>query len=784
MPPLQVHLPLRRRILLQITMKKLLQLLVMLCLSSAAMAETFTIEDIRVQGLQRISAGTVFNYLSVKVGDEMTDNDARGIIRSLFKSKYFDDVQVERDGNVLVIIVDERPAISSIELIGNKDLDSAELLKSLRDIGFGEGQVFEQAMLERVELELERQYFSRGKYGVAIESEVTPLSRNRVAIQITMAEGVVATIKDINIVGNNSYEQDELTTEFQTTTGTLLSFITKDNQYSRQKLSADLETLRSFYLDRGFVDFTVESTQVSISDDKKNIFITINISEGDKYKINEVRLAGNLIVPEQELFKLVTISRNSVFSRKAITNSTENLTDRLGNDGYAFANVNAVPEINAEEKEVDLTFFVDPGRRAYVRRINISGNSKSRDEVLRREFRQQESAWISTEKVEQSKQRVSRLGYFEDVNVETIPVPGVQDQVDLDFSVTETPSGSLSAGIGFSQSDGLIFNANITQKNFLGSGKHIRFGFNNSSINTVYSFGYTNPFLTVDGISRGFNAFYRKTDADQANIARFTLDAFGGDMTFGIPISEDNRINLGLGYEHTEVELPSFQNERITRYEEYLEREGDTFDTVTLNLGWSSDSRDNALLPTSGISQSVSAEVAIPGPSLQFYKLRYKVNAYRPISDSLTFAVRGEFGYGDAYGSTEEYPFFQNFYAGGIRSVRGFQANTLGVRETTPDGDDEPLGGNLLVTGGAEVIFPVPFTDNKLKSFRLSAFTDFGNVYDVDQDFDAGLLRYSAGLSAIWISPFGAMSFSIAAPIKKEDGDETEAFQFSLGSTF
>jgi outer membrane protein insertion porin family len=482
-------------------------------------------------------------------------------------------------------------------------------------------------------------------------------------------------------------------------------------------------------------------------------------------------------VPEAELFDLVTIKQNSVFSRKAITKSTENLTSRLGNDGYAFANVNAVPEIDREKREVNLTFFVDPGRRAYVRRINISGNSKTRDEVLRREFRQQESAWISTEKVEQSKSRVSRLGYFEDVNVETIPVAGTQDQVDLDFSVAETPSGSLSAGVGYSQSDGIIFNANVTQRNFLGSGKHIRFGFNNSDINTVYSFGYTNPFATVDGISQGFNAFYRKTDADEANIARYTLDAFGGDVNFGIPISEVNRITLGLGYENSKIDIPS--GNEISRYQDFIDREGDSFDTFSLNLGWSSDSRDNALLPTSGISQSVNAEVAVPGGSLQFYKLRYKTNLYRPISDSLTFALRGELGYGEAYGDTEEFPFFQNFYAGGIRSVRGFQANTLGVKE-----DDQALGGNLLVTGGAEVIFPVPFMKKTLKSFRLSAFTDFGNVYDVDQDFDAGLLRYSAGLSAIWISPFGAMSFSIAAPLSKEDDDETEAFQFSLGSTF
>lgn len=758
-------------------MKKLLQTLVLLCLSAVANAENFIIKDIRVEGLQRISAGTVFNYLPVKVGDEMTDNDAKGIIRALFKSKYFDDVQLEQQDDILVIKVSERPAISSIELVGNKDMDSKELLKSLSQIGFAEGRVFEQAMLERVELELERQYFSRGKYGVAINSEVTPLSRNRVAIRITMAEGVVATIKGINIVGNHAFDEEELMTDFQTTTGGMLSFITKDNQYSRQKLSADLETLRSYYLDRGYVDFTVESTQVSITEDKKNIFITINISEGEKYKINEVRLAGNLIVPEQELFDLITIKKNSVFSRKAITKTTENLTNRLGNDGYAFANINAVPDIDREAREVNLTFFVDPGRRAYVRRITISGNSKTRDEVLRREFRQQESAWISTEKVEQSKTRISRLGYFEDVNVETTPVPGTQDQVDLGFSVAETPSGSLSAGIGYSQSDGIIFNANVTQQNFLGSGKHIRFGFNNSSVNTVYSFGYTNPFATVDGISQGFNAFYRETDADKANIATYTLDAFGGDITFGVPISENNRVNLGVGYEHTQLDVPPTTT--ISRYSNFINREGDSFDTISLNLGWSSDSRDSALLPTKGMSQSVSAEVAIPGGSLQYYKLKYKNNWYHPLNDNLTFSLRGEFGYGESYGDTEEFPFFQNFYAGGIRSVRGFQANTLGLKE-----DGQALGGNMLVTGGAEVIFPVPFMKKTLKSFRLSAFTDVGNVYDINQDFEASLLRYSAGLAAIWISPFGAMSFSFATPFNEQQGDETEAFQFSLGSTF
>ncbi len=757
-------------------MNKLLKIIALLLLSASVFAESFIIKDIRVEGLQRISAGTVFNFLSVKVGDEMSEKDAKSIIRSLYKSKYFSDVGVEEEEGVLVIKVSERPAVSSIEFVGNKDLESGELLKSLRQIGFSEGQVFEQAMLERVELELERQYFSRGKYGVIIESEVTPLPRNRVAVRITMAEGIVATIASINIIGNTSFEEDELLEDFKSTTGNILSAFSKDNQYSRQKLSADLETLRSFYLDRGYVAFSVESTQVSITDDKKQMFITINISEGDRFKIKEVRLAGDLIVAEEELFDLVTIKKDAVFSRKEITRSTKSLTNRLGNDGYAFANVNSVPNIDYENKEVTLTFFVDPGRRAYVRRINIAGNSKTRDEVLRREFRQQEAAWISTDKVEQSRARVKRLGYFEDVNVETIPVPGTSDQVDLDFNVTEMASGSLSAGMGFSQTDGLIFNANIVQKNFLGSGKHINFGFNNSSVNTVYSFGYTNPFATVDGISQGFNAFFRQTDADAANIASFSTDNWGGDISFGIPISENNRIRLSLGYENTVLKLPESP---IQTYQDFVDAEGTDFDTFTVSLGWSSDSRDSSVLPTRGRSQSLTAEVAIPGGSLQYYKIKYKHDWFTPITESLTLSLGGNIGYADGYGDTSALPFFKNFYAGGIRSVRGFQSNTLGVKE-----DTQALGGNLLVTGGAEVIFPIPFLKKTLRSFRLSVFTDVGNVYADNEDFEVDLLRYSAGISAIWISPFGAMTASIAKPFNEQDDDITESFQFSLGSTF
>jgi outer membrane protein insertion porin family len=587
----------------------------------------------------------------------------------------------------------------------------------------------------------------------------------------------VTTIGDINIVGNVSYEEEALLTEFESSTGGLLSIVTRDNQYSRPKLSADLEKLRSFYLDRGFVDFVVESTQVSITDDKKQMFITINIAEGEQYRIKEVRLAGDLIVEEQALFDLVTIKKDAIFSRKQVTQSSDYLTNRLGNDGYAFANVNAVPKIDREQRLVTLTFFVDPGRRAYVRRINIEGNSKTRDEVVRRELRQQEAAWISTSKVEQSRARLQRLGYFEDVNVETTPIAGTADQVDLDFNVIEQSSGSISAGLGFSGSDGLILSANITQQNFMGSGKHLSFGFNNSDVNTVYSVGYTNPFATVDGISQGYNAFVRETDADEANIASFTSDSLGASTTFGIPISENNRISLSLGYENTEITLPEVST--VSRYNEFVAREGDQYDTFSVTLGWSGNTRNHPVLPTRGKLQRVSAQVAVPGGSLQYYKLNYEDRRYQPLTEKVTLAYGGRIGYGGAYGSTEEFPFFQNFYAGGQKSVRGFKSNTLGLKE-----DGQSLGGNLLVTAGTELIIPVPFMKKPPKSFRLSGFVDVGNVYDQDESFDAGLLRYSMGLSAIWISPFGPVSISFAQPFNEQEEDETEVFQFAIGSQF
>ncbi|ADE15548.1 outer membrane protein assembly complex, YaeT protein [Nitrosococcus halophilus Nc 4] len=742
----------------------------------AAEFEAFVVKDIRVEGLQRISAGTVFNYLPVKVGDTVDSQRVKDIIQELFKTRFFKDVRVEREGNILVVVVVERPTITNIQFIGNKDLKGDQLSQALKQVGFAEGRVFDRSLLEKVELELQRQYFSRGKYGVKIDTTVTPLARNRVAIKVNIKEGAVAKIGGINIVGNQAFSEEELQGAFQLSTTNWLSFFTHDDQYSRQKLAADLEALRSYYLDRGYINFNIDSTQVSITPDKKRVFITVNITEGDRYQIGEIKLAGDLVLPREKLFDALTIASSKVFSRKAVAESTTHITDLLGNKGYAFANVNAVPEVDEEGKKVNLTFFVDPGKRAYVRRVNISGNTKTRDQVIRREIRQQEGGWVATELINRSRLRIQRLGYFEDVNVETVPVPGTTDQVDVNFSVVERPSGSLSAGLGFSQSQGFIFNTSVTQRNFLGSGKHISLSFNNSEVNTIYSFGYTNPYYTIDGISRGFNIFYRETDPSNANIARFSTDSFGGDMHFGIPVTENDTLRLGFGYQNSEINLTELSPQE---YQDFVNSEGSSFDIFNVNLGWSRDRRDNALLPTRGSFQRLFGEISVPIGSLQFFKVGYRHRWFYPLTKSLTLMLNGDVAYGDAYGDTEEFPFFENFFAGGIHSVRGFKDNTLGPKDT----DNNALGGNVKVVGNVELFFPIPFAE-ELKSVRLSTFIDAGNVYGIDQDITLGELRYSAGVSAIWLSPFGTMQFSLAKAFNEQSNDEPQVFQFSLGTSF
>ncbi|MEX2524805.1 MAG: outer membrane protein assembly factor BamA [Gammaproteobacteria bacterium] len=750
-------------------------------------AESFTIEDIRVIGLQRLTPGTVFNYLPVEVGDTFTDQISVEAARSLFGTGFFDDVRLERDGNVLVIRVVERPAIGSIEISGNEDIKTEDLMDGLKGVGFAEGRVFDQSQLDKLEKELQRQYFSRGKYAVKIQSNVESLSNNRVAVSIDIAEGEAARIRQINIVGNESFNDDDLLDEFELSPRTLFSFFTKKDQYSKQKLSGDLETLRSMYLDQGYINFNIDSTQVSITPDKKDIYITINVTEGEQYTVSGVKLAGELVLSEEELFKLVSVKRDSLFSRRDITNTSTAITDALGAEGYAFANVNSIPDIDEENKKVEITFFVDPGKRAYVRRITFSGNTRTRDEVLRREMRQLESGWISTPKVERGKIRLQRLGYFKDVNVETPAVSGQPDLVDVHYSVEEQPFGNFMIGLGFSQTSGLIFQTSITQNNFLGSGSRMQFAFNNSKINRRFAVGYMNPYYTIDGISRGFNLNYQETDAFDANVVDFNSRVYGGGVSFGIPVSEYNSISTSFNYENTRLGVGLFGTELLRQDIDKC----NPCNIYRFSVGFNYDTRNKTVLPEDGFLHSIGGEVSVPmlGDTREFYKLFYRTQWYFPVYRDFIFAVKGEFGYGDAFGN-DNLPVFENFYAGGPRSVRGYEENTLGPRVR-----GRPLGGNTKLIAGAELIIPIPFLDEFKDSVRMSAFFDAGNVFGdygpdtnneglVNEPFDISNLRYSAGLSGIWVSPFGLVSISIATPIGAKPGDETQRFQFNFGTNF
>jgi len=754
----------------------LLVLLFLAWVPAAPAADPIVVQDIRVEGLRRISAGTVFNYLPIKVGDALDSSRTAEALRALYKTGFFKDVSLELEEGVLVVVVVERPSIAKITLEGNEAVETDQLLENLKQIGFAEGRVLDQSVLDKVKLELRRMYFSLGKYAVKIETTVTPLERNRVAVNFEISEGVAARIKQINIVGNKTFDEDDLLDLFQMSSGGWLSFFTKDNQYSKQKLSGDLETLRSYYLDRGFIKFNLDSTQVSLTPDKKHVYVTINITEGDRFSVGQVKLAGELKLPEDELIEIVDIKQGEMFSRKKVTAISNRMSERLGKAGYAFANVNAIPDIDEEATSVALTFFVDPGKRVYVRRVNFKGNSKTRDEVLRREMRQMEAAPISTEKVKQSQSRLQRLGYFEDVNVETPAVPGTTDQVDVNFSVKEQASGNLMAGVGFSQTQGVILSASISQDNFLGNGVRVKAAVNTSKVNKVASLGYDNPYWTVDGVSRGFDIYFRSTDAREANIADYSTDRLGAGVRFGIPISESNRVRLGFNVERSALDLGSSPSEEVV---DFVEENGEDYFTLTTTLGWSRDTRDRAIFPSRGTLQRLTGEVAVPVGDLQYYKVTYKNNWFIPLGKRLTLSLDGEIGYGDGYGDTTKLPFFENFFAGGIRSVRGFKENTLGPRDTNGDA----LGGDRKLVGNVELITPVPFVKES-KSMRLAAFYDVGNVYGANEDFESDRLRMSTGVAAVWLSPFGALTFSLAYPINDESDDETQLFQFTFGSIF
>lgn len=749
--------------------------LVALFSSQALGIEAFTIKSIEVEGLQRITQGTLFNYLPLQTGDRLDDVKSRQALAALYKTGFFNNIDLYRDGDALLIKVEERPSIAAIIFEGNHELSTDDLKTGLKSAGLSEGKILDRSLLDKIKLDLQRQYFVRGHYAVEIETAVTPLEDNRANLNITVREGEVATIKQINLVGNTRFDDETLLDRFELGIPPFYAIFSDSDQYSKQKLAADTETLRSWYLDRGHINFAIDSAQVSITPDRNSVYITINMHEGEEFKVSEVGLAGDLVVGEEELRKLITLQPGETFSRRVVTDITTAITDRLGEEGYAFANVNAVPEIDEEGKRVALTFFIDPGKRVYVRNINISGNQKTEDEVLRREFRQMEGGWLSTSKLNRSRVRVQRLSYVEQVTIETPPVPGVDDEVDVNLSLNERPSGSLMVGVGYSGGDGMLFNASVSQENFLGTGKRVSTEINSSKVNTVYSFSHTDPYFTLDGVSQSMRLYYRETDAAQANLANYISNVWGGSLSYGIPLSEYSTARIGLGYESTEIKTT---DQTPQSYLDYLAANSDKFGITKLTLGWTHDTRNKTVFASDGLMQSLSAEVTTPNSGLNFYKVSSNTKWLTPLTKKLTASLEGDIAYGNSFNDTTDVPFFEKYYAGGAHSVRGYRANTLGPKDNKVN-----LGGNFRVTATGEIVFPPPFAEDS-SAVRMSLFWDVGNVFADTGSFETAQLRQSAGVSLIWLSPVGPLSFSLAEPLNDKPGDRIERFQFTLGSFF
>ena len=697
------------------------------------LAQDFRVQDIRVEGLQRVSAGTVFASLPVQIGDTLNSVSIQEATRALFRSGYFADIQIAREGGVLIIQVKERPAISAISIEGNKAIKTEDLMRGLTDNGLSEGQIFKRATLQGLTQELQRQYVAQGRYGASVETEVEDLPRNQVKLNINVDEGQVAAIKHINIVGNSAFDDEELNDLFELKSTGMLSWLNGNDKYAREKLSGDLERLESYYLDRGYLKFSIDSTQVSLSPDKESVYITVNVTEGDVFTVSEVDLAGDPVVGEDQIRLLVLMREGQTFSQVLMTTTSDYITKRLGNEGYTFAEVRGIPELNEADNTVKVTFFIDPGKRAYVRRIEFRGNTKTADNVLRREMRQMEGASASSARIEHSKVRLERLGFFREVTVDTVEVPGTSDQVDVEYSVEEQPSGSIGASLGYADGSGLVLGANVTQDNWFGSGKQVGFSISNSRFQTVYSFNYTDPYFTPDGVSRGFNIFFRERDFSEFNLSTFTTDSYGASVNFGYPISEIERLGFSFGYNNIAIKTGDFAVQEIIGsprldpdinfvvdediYRErcfdddgriqacdlsdvrqlvteapdgvftdspvgFIDENGDNFDRYSFTLSWAQSTLNRGRMATRGASQRLSLEVALPGGDLEYYKLIYNAQYFQPLTRNLTLRLRTRLGWADSYGATSELPFFEHFYAGGFGSVRGFERNTLGPRST------------------------------------------------------------------------------------------------------
>jgi len=811
--------------------------------------EPFTVSDIRVEGLQRISTGTVFTYLPIERGDVVDRARAADAIRALFKTGFFSDIQLDRQDGILVVTVRERPAINSITLAGNKDLKSEDLLKGLKEIGLAEGETFDRLNLERVTQELTRQYNNRGKYNVSITPMITDLDRNRVDLTITIKEGKASKIRHVNIVGNETFDDEELRGSWESNESNWLSWYRRDDQYSREKLSGDLEKLNSYYLDRGYVDFNIESSQVAITPDRRDMFMTVNVREGEVYNVSEVQISGDTIIPAEEMQNLLLIKPDTVFSRRLLELTAESMMAVLSNIGYAFAEVTPIPRVDRENRTVAVNFFINPGQRVYVRRILFRGNTRTSDEVIRREMRQFEGMWYSQAALDRSKIRLQRLGYFENIEFETPEVPGSPDQVDVIISLKERQSGQFVFGLGYSQVQGLLTTVSVSQNNFFGTGSRVSATIQNNAFQRRYDFSYLDPYFTDDGISLGYNLVYRETDTTDQNVARFQSDNGAIQAVMSVPLTETSSVGLVFGIDKNTIglfdgrcppnsvpvpdvpvttpptplppppdgsiycepgDVPVFSPQPFIDYLDAINAK--TFHAWRTELSWARDTRNAFFNPTRGALNRLSAEITLPGSTVEYYKLNYQFARYWPLSRSVVLLTAADIGYGDSYGDearrdipildangqpvldasgnptfrtvvADGIPFFENFYAGGERSVRGFESNTLGPRVPVggADGFEQPIGGAFKTTATLEFIFPTLLDTD---TARVSAFLDVGNVYADFDAFDAGELRAAAGVSLQWQAPIGPIILNYSLPIRKEDGDEIERLQFTFGTQF
>ena len=769
----------------------------------SANADEFVVSEIKIEGLQRLPDGTLLNYLPIVAGDPIDDNQITYSIGELYKTGFFANVSLLRDGDVLVVRVKERPSIANVEFTGNSDIEDDALKDALLDIGVTRGQIYNRTLLDKLTLELERVYFSQGKYGVKIDTEVTELDQNRVDIEITISEGQVALIKHINIVGNDVYDDDTLLEDLESGVPSSWSVFSSIDEYSKPKLNGDLEKIRSFYLDRGYIKFNIESTQVSITPDKQDIYITINVAEGDRYKISSSDLTGELVVNRQTMQSQILTRQGMYFSRSLMTTSKKRLENQMGRIGYAFSEVKVSPVIDEEKKEVALTYHAIPGEKAYVRRINIHGNDSTQDQVYRREMRLMEGSILASDLLERSKTRIQRLPFVEVVDISTTPVPGTNNQVDLKVTVEEKLAGSFNIGAGFSQTQGLLFNVGLTQENLFGTGKRLSVNVNTDRANTVYSGAFTDPYYTIDGVSRTISASFRERDAAEEQINNFSTNSGDLNISYGIPLSEFNTLSLGYGFSHIKITKGLFASQDVTDF--ILGNNGKTaYNSLTLNSSFSHDTRNRTVFASSGSQHTVGLNMTIPGSDLEYYKLSYITNTFVGVTSATTLLFRTNLAYGDGYGDDDELPFFERYFAGGIRTVRGYESNSLGPRDAV---NGASIGGNMRLTAGVDYIFPIPFVEKPPSSVRLSAFYDIGNVFldDVntfgaapsETGFQLEQLRSSVGLSLVWISPIGPLRFSYAETLNEVkdvvvtngaitslQSDRLRAFQFSIGSFF